>query len=401
MKSIARYKKKFGIIGGGQLGKMICHCASLLGFETLIYSDIANACAVNYCDKSYIASFDSEKLLDFCNECDFITTEFENINLLPILNSKFCDNKSQFFLQNFANIYSIFISQNRLREKTLAQNLKILTPHFKAILSKNDLIEFQARHNNCIVKTTTMGYDGKGQFVIKNKQDIDKIPSEYFELKNKSLLNDSNFKYFIKQNCNNFENIYDLDLSEVFLIAESFVDYKLEFSVVLTRFKNNNVVFFPIGQNIHKNGILQESIIKNNIIDDNIITKAQNQAKLISQSIDFVGTMAVEFFLTNNNDVIFNEIAPRPHNSAHYSMDLCNISQFESHVRAVADLPSITPKLIHQGKMINLLGEDTFELVDKFINNQNAKIHLYGKTIDINKSISNRKLGHINVIESN
>jgi 5-(carboxyamino)imidazole ribonucleotide synthase len=343
------YSQSFGIIGSGQLGRMLAYRASLLGFIVNIYSDKSQSPASVFANSEVVGSYDDSLAINkFINENDFATSEFENITTKN-LDSKINPNPS-----------AIFTCQNRLREKTLARSLGIKTPVFIKITNKDDAKDFFAKEGSFILKTTEFGYDGKGQCKITDQVSINSVS-----------FNDKEY------------------------IAESFIDFHLEFSVILTRGNDGHVVFYPSPINKHKDGILIESLVSKAFNEQPFILRAKEYASLIAKSLNYKGTMAVEFFLTKDKEIIFNEIAPRPHNSAHYTMDLCNVCQFENHIRAVADKPMLTPVLLQEGKMINLIGNDTIDLLSKYEGMQNAKIHLYGKS-ELSKG---RKIGHINILD--
>jgi 5-(carboxyamino)imidazole ribonucleotide synthase len=342
------FGKKIGIIGGGQLGKMMMVPANLLGFKTACYSNEEGSPATIFAHEVEIGSYeDEEKILNFASKCDFLTIEFESIkySILEKINKTL-----------YPNSQSIFITQNRFREKTLANKLEIKTASFSLIKNKEEALEFFNKYGKFLLKTTENGYDGKGQFLISKPEDINQ-----------------NIPFNIE------------------LIAESFIDFAFEASVILTRFYNGEIATFPVPTNIHKSGILHKSIIHE--IEAPWKEKVTALARNIANELQFIGTMAVEFFITTKGDILFNEMAPRPHNSGHFTLDLCNICQFESHIRAITNLPLIKPKLLFEGEMLNLVGSEV-NSVTKYLDISNAKLHIYGK-----KSVKEkRKIGHINII---
>jgi 5-(carboxyamino)imidazole ribonucleotide synthase len=290
-------------------------------------------------------------MLDFAESCDFLTIEFESLNYESL---RAIEQKLQNRLHPDVN--AIFVSQNRLREKTFFLESGVKTAKFSRVTSKEEAVEFLAQNGKFILKTTENGYDGKGQFVISSITDLnDEVP-------------------------------FNQDL-----IAESFVPFAFEASVILTRWQDGKIAFFPVPTNIHKEGILHRSIIQAE--DTPWKQKCKDMAGKIAHKLNFVGTMAVEFFILKNGDILVNEMAPRPHNSGHFSLDLCTTSQFETHIRAVTNLPFIEPKLLFEGEMLNLIGEE-INLATKFLDKQNAKLHIYGKDGIKPK----RKMGHINFI---
>jgi 5-(carboxyamino)imidazole ribonucleotide synthase len=353
------YNKTFGIIGGGQLGKMIAYSAKLLGLKVAVYANRDDSCAIGFSDKHTVGEYnDTNKIKDFAKLCDFITPEFEHID-------KKCLYDIEGDTKKHSNAMSIEYSQNRLTEKTLAKSLGIKTPFFWSINSHKDAVDFYRKTGAFILKTNQFGYDGKGQHFISEISDLNKISFE---------------------NCN--------------FIGEALINFVLEFSVILTRSHDGEVVFFASPINIHTNGILSKSILSEQFNNEKNVQIARDYAKKIADSINHIGTMAVEFFITQDGNVVFNEIAPRPHNSGHYTLDMCNVSQFDNHVRAVVGLPLIKPEMISYGSMINLIDNDSFALVEKHICDPLSIIHLYGKNIvDIN-NINLRKIGHINILSN-
>ncbi|MFT4967773.1 MAG: 5-(carboxyamino)imidazole ribonucleotide synthase [Candidatus Deianiraeaceae bacterium] len=347
-----------GILGGGQLAQMMAMAASKLGFETSIYCEEVNPCAKNMVSNVVTAPFlHFEKLRQFASKCDFITIETENIPLdaIRFLEKHFPD-------QIKTGSSFVKISQDRIREKEFASALDIATGEYIKVNSVEDMKAFFNQHGSCILKTTTEGYDGKGHVIINKINDIPTLSSEK--------------KY----------------------ILEKKVNFAFECSVIATK-KGQEVAVFPIPLNIHKGGILRESTIPMNIKSftsqkiSSVKNKVKNYTQKIAENISHNGTFAVEYFVLASGEVIFNEMAPRPHNSGHFSNDLCNVSQFENHIRAVVDMPLLEPTLVRSGKMLNIIGDD-INGIEKFLDKPNHKIHLYCKSF-----ACERKLGHINIIE--
>lgn len=348
------FGKVIGIIGGGQLGKMMILPANLLGFKVHCFSNESGSPATIFAHKSVIGDYNDElALIEFAKECDFLTIEFESLNTdaLKAIEKEFPHIFSP-------NEYGVFVTQNRFREKKFLLENDIDTPNFAMISSEHQAINFFSKNGKFILKTVENGYDGKGQYVIEKEEDI--LGSE-------------------------------ISFSQGFLIAEKFVPFTLETSTILTRALNGEIVYYPTPINIHKNGILYKSIVKRGGVGWH--NKTREIATRIADILNFVGTLAVEFFVLETGEVLVNEIAPRPHNSGHFTLDLCNVSQFENHIRAITGLPLIQPKLIFEGEMLNLIGTD-INLALNILDNNSAKLHIYGKK-DIR---SKRKMGHINFI---
>lgn len=337
---------KIAIIGGGQLGMMMAEEAKKLGH--IIYSLDPNPnCSITKFSDCHIAKeYNDEEVLQYMYEnVDVITYEFENVDLNVL--SNYLDKIPQ-------KLDALRISRNRIVEKNYAKSLGIQTPAFTKVYEKEDIF-FPS-----IVKTITGGYDGKGQYVVKSKHDVDRIDKK--------------------------------DTLEY--ICEEHIQFDYEISVVATRDRYGTTRCFPIPKNIHKNGILHISKIDEKI-PSSIKYKAEQYATKIIEDLDYIGTLAVEFFV-RGEEVLFNEFAPRPHNSGHYTMDGCNISQFASHILAITNekLPEIS--LIEKTIMINVLGQ-----YKHFYSNsksmKNSFIHDYYK----NSTRENRKIGHINVLYNN
>jgi len=342
-----------GIIGGGQLGRMICFYAHKMGFKTIVFSDVKNAPASFVCNKTIVASYDDKKALEnFAKKVDIATFEFENI---PFACAKTVEAKVTLFPK--ADILKI--TQNRILEKNFLRSIKVETADFAEISSLEELLQNLKKFKKAVLKTTTMGYDGKGQAVLTNEVDAKK-----------------SWQKLQKQQ----------------LILEKFCPFDSEISVMVARSQNGSIAAYKPLTNIHKNGILDKSIYPAQISNQMQI-KAQNLAKKIAEKIDLVGIMAVEMFVCGD-EILVNELAPRPHNSGHFSMDACITSQFEQLIRAICNLPFGETRFHSAGHMQNLIG-DEIELAQEFYKNPKAKIHLYGKA----EIKAGRKMGHVNILK--
>jgi 5-(carboxyamino)imidazole ribonucleotide synthase len=343
-----------GIIGGGQLGRMICFYAHRLGFKTVVFSDQENSPASFATNQTIVADYSDKKALEkFAKLVDVVTFEFENI---PFETAEFMASQVSFFPS--PNILKI--TQHRVLEKNFLNSIGVKTADYAEISSLPDLQENLKNFGKAILKTATMGYDGKGQFVLKNAEEA--------------------------------RNIWPQVASQK-LILEKFCPFDSEISVIIARSVSGEVSCYEPLTNIHKNGILDESIYPAKI-SENLKIKAQEIAKKIAQKLDLIGILAVELFVIGE-ELLVNELAPRPHNSGHFSMDAAITSQFEQLIRAITDLPLGSSKFHSQGRMKNLIGEEVLHL-EKFYQNPRAKIHLYGK----NEVKEGRKMGHINILES-
>jgi 5-(carboxyamino)imidazole ribonucleotide synthase len=341
-----------GIIGGGQLGRMTALAAANLGYKVCIYTNQNNSPASHVAEETIVAEYDdSEALQKFAALVDVITFEFENI-----------PHKSVQILEDSVPVrpswQALHISQNRLREKDYLNSIGVKTAPYKAISSVDDLTSaLDEIGPKAILKTTELGYDGKGQFVIDGNSNLDSIWKE---------------------------------INSQEAVLEGMVPFVKEVSVVIARGVDGESQAYTAVENIHKNGILDTTIAPAEIAEE-ISVKAQNIAKKVADSLDYVGVLAVEMFVLDSDDVLVNEIAPRPHNSGHWTMDACYTSQFEQCVRAVCGLPLGGADYHSKAIMTNLIGKDIHQW-ESIIKEPNAKLHLYGKK----EARAGRKMGHVN-----
>lgn len=341
-----------GIIGGGQLGRMICFYAHKLGFQTVIFTDHQNSPASFVTNQAIIADYSDKKALEkFAKLADVITFEFENI---PFGTAEFLASQVSFF----PNPNILKITQHRILEKNFLNSIGVKTADYAEISTLEDLEENLKKFGKAILKTATMGYDGKGQFILKNVEEV--------------------------------RNIWPQVTSQK-LILEKFCPFDSEISVIIARSIFGEISCYEPLTNIHKNGVLDESIYPAKI-SENLKIKAQEIAGKIAQELDLVGILAVEFFVIGE-ELLVNELAPRPHNSGHFSMDGAITSQFEQFIRAITGLPLGSSKFHSHGRMKNLIGKEVLNL-EKFYQNPHAKIHLYGKS----EVKEGRKMGHVNIL---
>ena len=344
-------KINLGILGGGQLGSMIATAAKKLNVQTFIYCDDVNAPAQKFADNFILGDYNDEnKISEFVNKVNVVTYEFENI---PFNTLEFINKHKQVLPK--PNINQVI--QNRFSEKNFINKLGIKTTDYVIIKNLKDL------NNNLnllpgILKTTTLGYDGKGQFRLNNKNEIDKQKI-------------------------NFNSQY---------ILEKIINLKKEISVIITRFKNQSYEIYEPIENVHKDQILKFSEIPAKISSD-ILNLSTEWAKKISEELDYVGTLCVEYFIDENDNLYVNEIAPRVHNSGHLTINSHNVSQFENHIRAVCALDKLETKKIYNAKMINLIGEDITEYRNKKVKENEFFFDYQKKEIK-----PKRKMGHFTTI---
>jgi 5-(carboxyamino)imidazole ribonucleotide synthase len=340
-----------GIIGSGQLGSMLCQAAKKLNIKTVVISDDAQGPAQNFSDKFIFAKYDDQiKIKEFIDQVDVVTFEFENI---PVDILKQIDKEKKVFPKPDINK----IIQNRKLEKTFINKLGIKTTEWAFIEKAADI----TKHSNLlpgILKTNTLGYDGRGQFILNTLDDIKKdwcFTADY--------------------------------------ILEKKVNLKKEISVIVTRFQNGAVSSYDPIENVHKDQILNHSKIPA-IIDNKIYEEAIKNSKKIAEHLDYIGTMTVEYFINQNDELLVNEVAPRVHNSGHLTINAFSVSQFEGHIRAVCKLEMILPDRISNAEMFNILGKEIEKYRSKSFG-ENEFFFDYGK-----KEIKDkRKMGHLTILK--
>ena len=340
-----------GIIGSGQLGSMLCQAAKKLNVRTVVISDDEQGPAQKYADQFIFAKYDNQqKIKQFIDKADVVTFEFENI---PINILKQIEKEKKVLPKPEINR----IIQNRKLEKSFINELGIATTKWAFIEKAEDV----TKNSNLlpgILKTNTLGYDGQGQFVLKSLADVKKdwcFTADY--------------------------------------ILEKKVNLKKEISVIITRFIDGETFIYEPIENLHKDQILKHSKIPANI-DEKIYKQAQNNAKLIADKLDYVGSMCVEYFIDQDDNLLVNEIAPRVHNSGHLTINAFNISQFENHIRAVCGLKFEKPKKNSNAEMINILGKEIEEYRSKTFK-EDEFFFDYGKKIIKEK----RKMGHLTILK--
>ena len=345
-------ENNLGIIGGGQLGSMLSTAAKKLNIKTIIYSDDIDAPAQNFCDEFIYGKYnDNDKILNFTDKVNIITYEFENIPYETLIEI----NKKKLVLPK-PSINRII--QHRLTEKDFVNKLNIRTTRYALVEKKSDLDSLKDLLPG-ILKTTTLGYDGKGQYPIKEIKDLEAL---------------------------------NIDFSKNYIL-EKHVKLKKEISVIITRFGNNNYEIYEPIENTHEDQILKNSKIPAEI-SQNIFNQSKEWTINIAEELKYIGTLCVEFFIDKNENLYVNEIAPRVHNSGHLTINAFNVSQFENHIRAVCSLDKIPLKKISNAKMVNLIG---------------SQIEPYRKDIKLNKNEfffdylkkeikEKRKMGHITTL---
>ena len=341
-----------GIIGGGQLGSMLASAAKKLDIKTIIFCDDKNAPGQKFSDKFICADYSDDKAINqFADVSDIITFEFENIPYETL-------NKINKIKSVLPHPSVNKIIQNRLFEKNFINKLNIRTTLYTSIKKESEIFENQ-NFLPGILKTCTLGYDGKGQYKINSIED----------LKNLTI---------------NYNNDY---------ILEKFVKLKKEISVIITRFKSKQYEIYEPFENVHEDQILKNSKIPADISKENF-EKSKLWTTQIAEELDYVGTLCVEFFIDKNDILYVNEIAPRVHNSGHLTINAYNVSQFENHIRAVCQLKKIKLSKTSNAEMINLLGNQI-----TLYKNKNLKPNEFFFDYLKKEIKPKRKMGHLTILK--
>ncbi|MGE6379467.1 5-(carboxyamino)imidazole ribonucleotide synthase [Peribacillus muralis] len=344
-----------GIIGGGQLGRMMALSAKASGFGIAVLEPTADGPCAQVADIEIIGAYDDIAALKRLAEVsDVITYEFENIS------SEALDwLKQHAFLPQGSELLKL--TQDRLTEKKAISDAGASVAPYQEIQDISEIyLHIEKIGYPSVLKTTRGGYDGKGQLVIKEKGDIKKAESL---------------------------------LETGVCVLEAWIPFVKEISIIVTRKANGEATHFPIAENIHIDNILHKSIVPARI-SQQAQRKAIDKALQLAENLDLIGTLAVEMFLTDQDEIIINELAPRPHNSGHYTMEACETSQFEQHIRAVCNWELGNTALLKPVVMVNILGEHIGPLMDGIPTLSDWKIHLYGKK----EAKLKRKMGHVNIL---
>ncbi|MDQ0272943.1 5-(carboxyamino)imidazole ribonucleotide synthase [Cytobacillus purgationiresistens] len=347
-----------GIIGGGQLGRMMAMSAKAQGFRIAVLDPIEDSPCGQVADVKIIGEYDNmEAIKQLAEVSDVITYEFENINAETL--NWLCENAN---VPQGSSVLSI--TQDRVKEKEAIQAAGTRVAPYAVIQSVEDFYaNIEKLGFPAVLKTATGGYDGKGQYVIKDQEDIEKA---------KDLLGHG------------------------ICVLEQFIPFAKEISVIIFRSPAGETAVLPVGENIHQDNILHQTIVPARI-SATAEGKALDAAAQIAEALELVGTLAVEMFLSADNEIYINELAPRPHNSGHYSIEACETSQFEQHIRAVCNWPLGSTKLLKPALMVNILGEHQTPLLNEIPSLTDWKVHLYGKK----EAKFKRKMGHVTLLRNN
>ena len=350
-----------GVLGGGQLGLMFLNSAHAMGYRCVVWDPSADSPAGRAADLHIKQPFSDLAVGEqFICECDAVTLEFENV---PLQLVEYLERSSALVAPSAR---ALRVAQDRIAEKTFIRDTDVCTTPFYAIHQATDIDDaFEHLSAPLILKTARFGYDGKGQHVVDSAEQA-------------SLLFD--------------------EMGQVPCVAECCLPLSSEISVVLSRSQQGSCTFFPIAENLHRNGILHLSRVPARI-DESIQEQARQNARRIADALDYRGVLAVEFFIVkdttdgNGGELFVNEIAPRPHNTGHYTIDACSSSQFDQQVRMMCGLPASETRLLRPAVMVNLLGdlwgrgEPQWDILLK---DPLIKLHLYGKK----QPRRGRKMGH-------
>lgn len=357
----ANIHKKIGIIGGGQLGQMMILEAKKMGFYITVLDPTLNCPAHTIVDEHIVADFEDEKAIRLLAEkSDVVTYEFEHINA-QVLKQLEAEGKKV-----YPTATSLEIIQNKFSQKSLLKKDGIPVPDFMAVSSPAEILAAGNEYGfPLMLKACTGGYDGKGNYVVKNENDCE---NGYKELGGGTLP----------------------------LMAEKFYPFIMEISVLACRAINGDIKVYPVAENIHKDSILDKTRVPASI-SSKTTENAMNLAKRVMEVFEGVGMFCVEMFVDKDGNVAINEVAPRPHNSGHYTIEACVTSQFEQHIRAVSGLPLGDPSLVRPVVMRNILGEEgssgkaVVEGADEALAIPGVTLHVYGKETSKPK----RKMGHL------
>lgn len=350
-----------GIIGGGQLGKMIAHEARRMSLRVIVLDPTEDCPASRIADEQIVADFkDEAAIMRLADKCDIVTYEIELANSAALKELK----SRNYPVRPDPEL--LMTIQNKYRQKSFLKKKGIAVPEFELVRSREHLEELCAKSRfglPAMLKACEDSYDGRGNFLITSKDKIGEA-----------------FEYFAGREC----------------MLEKFAHFTKEVSIMVARNPSGQIESFPVAENIHKDSILDTTVVPARI-SRSVERKARRVAEKTMAALEGSGIFGIEMFVTGRGDVLVNEIAPRPHNSGHYANEACSISQFEQHLRAVLDLPLAEPELLSSAAMINILGPEgvsgpyAIMGLQRFFRVPGAKLYVYGKKASKPK----RKMGHV------
>lgn len=366
--NVFRPPATIGILGGGQLGRMMALDGRKMGYRFQVLDPLPDCPAAQVSDGQVVGQYsDVEAARQLAALCDLVTYEFENVDadVAAMLEETTCVPQGSALLAT---------TQHRVREKTALRDKGLPVTPFRPVNALADVTTAVAElGSQLVIKTTRGGYDGKGQWMVRSEADIAQNLTEWGRI---------------------LADAADEEDAEAPLIAEQLISFAGELSVVVARNARGEVKAFPPSENIHVNHILHLSIVPPRF-DESTLAAAAALAERVVESLGVIGLVAVELFVTTDGQLYINELAPRPHNSGHYTQDACATSQFEQHIRAVCNLPLGDVTLFTPVVMVNILGQHLAPLLDRLETLPgNVKVHLYGKA----SARDNRKMGHLNIL---
>lgn len=372
-----------GVLGGGQLGRMMALQGSTMGYRFMTIDPTEDSPCGQVASRQIVASYDDvAAAMELAQGADVITYEFENVDagVAAIL-------MQEAYVPQGSRLLEII--QHRLREKQAIEQAGIQVAPYYAIEN-----ETQLRHAvkelgfPCVLKTVRGGYDGKGQWIIRSEQDI----SPAFQTLSGFDRTQS------EHQADRGDDALMVDNEHAHLVCEQFIPFSKELSVIAARSTNGEIKVFPVAENIHRDNILHQTIVPARVSDETAEQVKAIAIEIVS-ALQVVGLIAVECFLTATGEIYVNELAPRPHNSGHYTIEACSTSQFEQHIRAICGLPLASTDLLSPAVMVNILGEHVEDVLTWLNSTEsppqlNIKTHFYGK----HEAKQGRKMGHLNIL---
>ena len=355
---------KLGIIGGGQLGKMLLQVTSRYNINSKILDPNNDSPCKNLCNEFFLGDLmDHDAVYEFGKKCDLVTYEIEHVN------TKALEKLESEGIDIFPRPSTLKIIQDKSMQKKFFIENNIPTAKYRFFKSISDFLEFSKNNDinfPCIWKKTKFGYDGYGVKKINSLNEITDLPDSEF-------------------------------------IIEDYVPFKKELATTVVRNKSGQIEIFPMVEMIFNSNSNQvEYVLCPAQIDKEVVEKAKAIALNVANAFENIGLLTVEMFMTKDNQILVNEVAPRPHNSAHYSIEACISSQFDQHIRSILNLPLGCSKPNSYAIMVNLVGEEgqtgsvSYSGIEKAMQNNNVSIHIYGKS----KTKPNRKMGHATVLDT-
>ncbi|MDR0690872.1 MAG: 5-(carboxyamino)imidazole ribonucleotide synthase [Streptococcaceae bacterium] len=347
-----------GIVGGGQLGKMMAFVAKEMGFRVGVLDPTDDSPAAQVADWQIVANYNDKKALErLAKSCDVLTYEFENVDVDALVAIQ-----DKVAIPQGADLLAI--TQDRLLEKAFLEEENIIIAPYATIVHPMEIQDaIKDIGYPCVLKATRSGYDGKGQHIIASMADI--APAM-------NLLR-----------CGT-------------CVLEAWIPFVKEISIQVAGNAQREYAVFPVVENIHRQNILYETIAPANVLNE-VIEEAKRIALVIAKSLNLAGVLCVEMFLTEEGGIYVNELAPRPHNSGHYTIEACSLSQFAAHIRGIAGWPLPQVKLLSKAVMVNVLGEELCETQALISKKADWNFHYYGKQ-EVKKG---RKMGHITILTEN